>query len=267
LSNYCKEFVAQRKHAIMKTIQNHKLNPSLCIIQVGDNFASNKYVAGKIKDCEEVGIKPTLFKVEEDIEEDTLIKIIENANKKCDGVIVQLPLPKHISVEKVQAAIDDDKDVDGFKVTSKFTPCTPLGVYNLLSEVTYWTGKNVVVLGRSKIVGQPMVNLIIEKTNATVTCCNSYTQNLENILRKADIIISAVGKPKFITKDMIKEGAIIVDVGINQDEDGKMCGDVDYDNVKDLCSFITPVPGGVGLITRVTLLENVILSHKLTQKL
>lgn len=257
-SNYCKEYVQQRKKQIIKTIQKHRLKPSLCIVQVGNNFASNKYIAGKIKDCEEVGITPVLFKLEEDATEDMVLKVIENANKKCDGVIVQLPLPKHISIEKVQNAIDDDKDVDGFKVTSKFVPCTPLGVYNLLNDITYWTGKHVVVLGRSKIVGQPMVNLLLEKTNATVTCCNSHTKNLKDYLGTADIIISAVGKPKFITKEMIKEGAVIVDVGINQDENGKMCGDVDYENVKDLCSFITPVPGGVGLITRVTLLENVL---------
>ena len=258
--NYCKEYVKRRKQEVIKTINKNKLSPTLCIVQVGDNFASNKYIAGKMKDCEEVGIKPILFKVEEDISENTLIQIIKNANKKCDGIIVQLPLPKHISVKKVQDAIDDDKDVDGFKVTSKFVPCTPLGVYNFLNDITSWTSKHVVVLGRSKIVGQPMVNLIIEKTNATVTCCNSYTENLESILRKADIIISAIGKPKFITKDMIKEGTIIVDVGINRDENDKICGDVDYENVKDLCSFITPVPNGVGLITRVTLLENVILA-------
>lgn len=260
MNTYCKEYVQNRKQQIIKTIQERKLSPTLCIIQVGDNFASNKYIAGKMKDCEEVGIMPVLFKVKEQTTEEEVIKIIKNANKKCDGIIVQLPLPEHISIDKVQNAIDDNKDVDGFKVTSKFVPCTPLGVYNLLNEITCLTGKNIVVLGRSKIVGQPMVNLLIEKTNATVTCCNSHTKNLREHLGEADIIISAVGKANLITKDMVKEGAIIIDVGINRDENGKMCGDVNYNDVKDLCSFITPVPGGVGLITRVTLLENVILA-------
>jgi methylenetetrahydrofolate dehydrogenase (NADP+)/methenyltetrahydrofolate cyclohydrolase len=260
--NYCKEYVKRKKQEIIKTIQEQNLSPTLCIIQVGDNFASNKYIAGKIKDCEEVGIKPILFKLKENTSEEALIKVIKNANKKCDGIIVQLPLPKHISIDKIQNAIDDDKDVDGFKTTSKFVPCTPLGVYRLLNEITPWTGKHVVVIGRSKIVGNPMINLLLEKTNATITCCNSHTKNLKDHVGRADIIISAAGKQKLITKDMVKEGAIIVDVGINMNENGKMCGDVDYDNVKDLCSFVTPVPGGIGLITRVTLLENVILATR-----
>lgn len=259
MNNYCKEYVKQRKEQITETIKKHEIKPSLCIIQVGDNFASNKYIAGKIKDCEEVGITPVLFKLDENTTEDMVVKVVENANKKCDGVIVQLPLPKHVSIDRVQDAIDDSKDVDGFKITSKFIPCTPLGVYNLLDTIVdTWDGKHVVVLGRSKIVGHPMVNLIIERTNATVTCCNSHTKNLKQITQAADIIISAVGSPKFVVKNMVKKDAIIADVGINQDENGKMCGDVDYENVKDMCKFVTPVPGGIGLITRVTLLENVL---------
>lgn len=174
-----------------------------------------------------------------------------------------MPLPKHIDVKKVQNAISDKVDVDGFKASSIFVPCTPLGVFNLLNEITNLDGKNVVILGRSEIVGKPMAELLISKSNATVTICNSHTKNISNITKNADIIISAIGKAKFIKKDMVKENVIIVDVGINQDENGKMCGDVDYENVKSLCEFITPVPGGVGLLTRLTLLENTFLSFKM----
>lgn len=174
-----------------------------------------------------------------------------------------MPLPKHIDVKKVQNTIDDKVDVDGFKTSSIFIPCTPLGVFNLLNKITNLDGKNIVILGRSEIVGKPMANLLISESNATVTICNSHTKNISNITKNADIIISAIGKAKFIKKDMVKENVIIIDVGINQDENGKMCGDVDYENVKSLCKFITPVPGGVGLLTRLTLLENTFLSFKM----
>lgn len=261
--NYVKEYVKERKNKLKEELILLEDKPSLCIIQVGDNFASNKYVNGKLKDCEEVGIESTLKKFDENISEEKLLLEIENANSSYDGIIVQLPLPKHIDVKKVQNTIDDKVDVDGFKTSSIFIPCTPLGVFNLLNKITNLDGKNIVILGRSEIVGKPMANLLISESNATVTICNSHTKNISNITKNADIIISAIGKAKFIKKDMVKENVIIVDVGINQDENGKMCGDVDYENVKSLCKFITPVPGGVGLLTRLTLLENTFLSFKM----
>ena len=259
--NFCKEYVQKRKDILKDKIAKLENKPTLCIIQIGDSFASNKYVSGKIKDSEEVGIVTTLLKFNEDIKEEELLQEIYSANEMYNGLIVQLPLPKHISVKKIQKAIKYDVDVDGFNSGSPFYPCTPLGILNLLNEVCDLNGKNVVILGRSDIVGRPMANLLIKKSNATVTICNSYTKNIENYTKKADVLISAIGKPKFITADMIKKDVIIIDVGINQDKNGKMCGDVDYVTVEPLSEFITPVPGGIGLITRLTLLENTYNSY------
>lgn len=260
--SYCKEYVSYKKELLKSKIKELRVKPFLCIIQVGDLFASNKYVQGKIKDCEEVGICVELKKYEDTVTEEALIKEIEISNELYDGIIVQLPLPKHINVNNIQKAIDDKVDVDGFKSSSIFYPCTPLGIFNLLNEVTDLNGKHVVILGRSEIVGKPMANLLIEKSNATVSICNSHTPDISYYTKQADIIISAVGKAKLITKDMVKENCIVIDVGINRDEDGKMCGDVDYDAIQELCEFITPVPGGIGLITRLTLLENTFLANQ-----
>lgn len=258
---FCKEYVAKRKESLKNEIAELEKKPTLCIIQVGDNFASTKYVNGKIKDCNEVGIESNLVKLEENISEKKLLELIEVYNNCYNGIIVQLPLPKHIDVKKVQKAIDDKVDVDGFKSSSIFRPCTPLGIKNLLDEVTNLDGKHVVILGRSEIVGKPMAEILISESNATVTICNSHTKNISTITKQADVIICAIGKAKFVTKDMVKEGVIIIDVGINQDENGKMCGDVDYEMIEPLSEFITPVPGGVGLLTRLTLLENTLLAY------
>lgn len=259
--DYIKQYVAARKEVIVGQLKNMDLHPRLLIIQVGDNFASNKYVAGKLKDCDEVGIECKLTKLDENIIEDNLLDYIKAFEDRYDGIIVQLPLPKHINVKHVVDALPAKADVDGFKVESKFIPCTPLGVYNLLmdlfAEDKRLDGKNVVVLGRSEIVGKPMAKLLIEKTDATVTVCNSHTRNLPEITKNADILISAIGKAKFVKDDMVKAGATVIDVGINMDENGKMCGDVDWESLSDDVAFLTPVPGGVGLLTRLSLLENV----------
>lgn len=259
--DYIKQYVAARKEVIVGQLKNMELHPRLLIIQVGDNFASNKYVAGKLKDCDEVGIECKLTKLDENITEDNLLDYIKAFEDRYDGIIVQLPLPKHIDVKHVVDALPAKADVDGFKAESKFIPCTPLGVYNLLmdlfAEDKRLDGKNVVILGRSEIVGKPMAKLLIEKTDVTVTVCNSHTRNLPEITKNADILISAIGKAKLVKGDMVKPGATVIDVGINMDENGKMCGDVDWESLSDDVTFLTPVPGGVGLLTRLSLLENV----------
>ena len=262
---FIKEYVTTRKtnlkNQIESLIQTTKRTPSLLIIQVGNNFASNKYIAGKIKDCNEVGIQAHLEKFEETVSETTVLDYIATSENNYNGLIVQLPLPKHISVAKIIKQIPTEIDVDGFKPESKFTPCTPLGIYNLLMEIfkndPKLDGQNIIILGRSDIVGKPMAKLLIEKTDATVTVCNSHTRNLRNYTRNADILISAIGKANFVTGDIVKPESTIIDVGINQSNDGKLCGDIDYASLPENIRFITPVPGGVGLLTRLTLLENV----------
>ena len=263
--SFIKEYVTKRKtdlkNQINNLIQTRNITPSLLIIQIGDNFASNKYITGKIKDCHEVGIQAHLEKFEETVSEATVLDYINKSENNYNGLIVQLPLPKHISVDKIIKQIPAEIDVDGFKPESEFTPCTPLGIYNLLMEIAKddpkLSGQNIVILGRSDIVGKPMAKLLIEKTNATVTICNSYTKNLHNYTQNANILISAIGKAKYIKENMIKPDSIVIDVGINQSEDGKICGDIDYASIPENIRFITPVPGGVGLLTRLTLLENV----------
>lgn len=266
---YIKSYVAYRKNDIkervdaMKSVANKigKNLLSLLIIQIGDNFASNKYVGGKVKDCEEVGIGCVHAKLSEATTTEELVDYITRRKDNYSGIIVQLPLPKHIDVEAVTKAIPAEADVDGFKAESEFVPCTPLGVYNLLMDLfeddKRLDGKNVVILGRSEIVGKPMANLLITKTDATVTVCNSHTRDLSEITKNADILISAIGRAKYVTGDMVKAGATVIDVGINMDENGKMCGDVDWKSLSDDVDFVSPVPGGVGLLTRLSLLENV----------
>ena len=257
---YIKNYVDTRKAEIKSKVDNMSTKPKLLIIQVGDNFASNKYVAGKEKDCQEVGIECKVAKLEETIEEESLLDYIRAFENRYDGIIVQLPLPKHINVNNVVKTLPISVDVDGFKAESDFIPCTPLGVYNILMDVCkedkMLDGKNVVILGRSDIVGKPMTNLLIEKTNATVTVCNSHTKNMDELTFNADIIISAIGKAKLVSH--AKPNSIVIDVGINMDENGKMCGDINWESMPEDLRFITPVPGGVGLLTRLSLLENVI---------
>lgn len=243
--------------------------PHLAVIIVGNNPASQSYVKGKSKACEEVGIRNTTIALPEDVTEQELLRTIDelNANPDVHGILVQLPLPSHINGHNVMNHITPEKDVDGFHpvnvdalYTSKVTgivPCTPKGIMHLLKDTNIdIAGKNAVVIGRSNIVGLPIAKLLLDN-NATVTICHSKTQNLKDITSKADILIVAIGKAKFVTEDMVKPGAVVIDVGINR-VDGKIVGDVDFDNVKEKASFITPVPGGVGPMTIACLLENTI---------
>lgn len=259
--------------------------PHLAAILVGNNGASSTYVAAKVKACEEVGFKSTLIHYEETISETKLLDKIRdlNTDPDIDGILVQLPLPKHISDEEVINSIDPDKDVDGFHPINvgymvqglpTFVPATPHGIMLLLEHFKVETkGKHAVVVGRSNIVGRPMSILLSGNTNpgnCTVTICHSQTKNIKEFCLQADIIVAALGKPDFITADMVKEGAIVIDVGITRVEDAtkksgfKLKGDVDYENVAPKCSWITPVPGGVGPMTIAALMKNTY--HSCSQK-
>jgi methylenetetrahydrofolate dehydrogenase (NADP+)/methenyltetrahydrofolate cyclohydrolase len=272
-----KEVAEHIKQKVKNEIENLGLDISLAVIVVGNDPASKIYVNNKKKACEYVGIKSLEYNLPEDVSEVELLNLIDYLNlADCvHGILVQLPLPKHINKDKVLERIDSRKDVDGFTAinTGKlwqgkydFAPCTAIGVIELLD---YYgidiTGKNCVIVGRSNIVGKPLAALLLER-NATVTVCHSKTKDLFKYTCWADIVISAVGKPKFIDYSMVKNGAIVIDVGINRDENGKICGDVDFDNVKDKVSAITPVPGGVGPMTIAMLMKNTLEAAKQMKK-
>lgn len=248
--------------------------PHLAVILVGEDPGSVSYVKGKEKACNEIGIKNTTIKRTSDITEEELLNIVEELNNddNVDGILVQLPLPKHINTDKVIESVRFDKDVDGFhpmNVASLYlkqpsvVPCTPKGVIKLLKSINCQIeGKKAVVIGRSNIVGMPVSKLLLDN-NATVTTTHSRTVDLPSITREADILIAALGKPKFVTADMVKEGAVVIDVGVNRNpETNKLCGDVDFDNVVDKVSYITKVPGGVGPMTICCLMENTIECYK-----
>lgn len=241
--------------------------PCLAVIIVGEDPASKVYVANKKKACEYIGYKSLEYALPESTTQAELLELIEKLNndEEVDGILCQLPVPEHIDEEAVINAIAPQKDVDAFHpmnvgkiMIGNYTtlPCTPAGVMELIKRTGEdITGKNCVVIGRSNIVGKPMSMLLLH-ANATVTVCHSKTEGLKEICRRADVIVAAVGKAKFVTADMVKSGAIVIDVGINRDEKGKLCGDVDFDNVCDKCSFITPVPGGCGPMTIAMLMKN-----------
>lgn len=247
--------------------------PGLAVIIVGDNPASRIYVNNKKKGCAACGINSFEYALPENAEEKELLALIDELNKndEIDGILCQLPLPSHIDENKVIDAISPEKDVDGFSpvntgnlLTGKpcFAPCTPYGVVEMLKhEGIEISGKHCVIVGRSNIVGKPAALLMLRE-NATVTICHSRTKNLPEEVKRADIVIAAIGKPGFITADMIKDGAVVIDVGINRLESGKVTGDVDFDEVKEKASFITPVPGGVGPMTITMLLKNTLISRK-----
>lgn len=257
--------------------------PHLAAILVGDDPASETYVNSKVKNCNEIGIKSSLFKYDASITEEELLLKIEQLNQQedIDGILVQVPLPKHISEKKVILTISPSKDVDGFHPLNMgnmvlglpaFISATPLGILLLLKHYNIATaGKNIVVIGRSNNVGTPISILLSrnnDEGNATVTLCHSRTKDLARITQEADIIIAAIGKPKFVTADMVKENAVVIDVGINRVKDDTkksgfaLKGDVDFENVAPKCSFITPVPGGVGLMTIAALLENTFKANR-----
>ena len=244
----------------------------LAVVLVGDDPASAIYVRNKIKACEEVGIKSFAYKYDADMQEEELVNLVEKLNNDDDihGILVQLPLPKHINEERIVALVSEDKDVDGFSEKSIgrlvqgkpcFRSCTPYGVMKLLEYYDIdVSGKNAVVIGRSNNVGKPMAMMLLEK-NATVTICHSRTKNIAEITKQADILVSAVGRAHFVTADMVKEGAVVVDIGMNK-LDGKTVGDVDFDNVSKKTSYITPVPGGVGPMTITMLMANTLQAVK-----
>ena len=246
----------------------------LAVIQVGNDPASSVYVGNKKKACEYIGIESLSYELPENVTQKELISLIESLNERKDvnGILVQLPLPEHIDEDAVIRAIAPEKDVDGFHPQSVgalcigqkgFVSCTPAGIIQLLKRSGIEiTGKECVVIGRSNIVGKPMALLLLRE-NGTVTVAHSRTKNLKEVTKKADILVVAVGKPKMITKEYVKEGAVVIDVGIHRNENNKLCGDVDYDDVAPVCSAITPVPGGVGPMTIAMLMQNVVESAAL----
>lgn len=247
---------------------------TLAVIQVGNDPASSVYVGNKKKACEYVGFESLSYELPEDITEEKLLELIEelNTRKDVNGILVQLPLPKHISEDKVIQTISPDKDVDGFHVQSVgrlsvgqkgFVSCTPAGIIELLKRSgVEIEGKECVVIGRSNIVGKPMSMLLLRE-NGTVTVCHSRTKNLKEITKRADILVAAIGKPKFVTAEYVKEGAVVIDVGIHRMENGKLCGDVAFDEVEPIASAITPVPGGVGPMTIAMLMVNCLQSAQM----
>lgn len=252
--------------------------PGLAVVLVGNDPASRVYVTSKRRDCEECGFYSEEYALLEETTQEELLELVETLNSRedIDGILVQLPLPGHLNEEAVIEAIDPRKDVDGFHPMNAgnlligrpgFLSCTPAGVMDLLEEYGIDpAGKRAVVVGRSNIVGKPMALLLLRK-NATVTLCHSKTPDLGEICRQADILVAAVGRRGLITADMVKEGAVVVDVAMNRDENGKLCGDVDFQAVAEKASYLTPVPGGVGPMTRAALMENTLLAAKRRQNL
>lgn len=248
--------------------------PGLAVVIVGDDPASRVYVNNKKKACELVGFKSEEYALPAQTTQQELLDLVETLNDKKDinGILVQLPLPEHLDEKQIIEAINPIKDVDAFNAVNvgkimigdyDFLPCTPAGVMEMLSYYNIpVSGKNCVVIGRSNIVGKPMAMLLLHQ-NGTVTICHSKTRNLNEICAGADILVAAVGIPKFVKADMVKEGAVVIDVGMDRDENGKLCGDVDFDDVKEKTSYITPVPGGVGPMTIATLMKNTLKSCKL----
>lgn len=257
-----------------KQLQQKGISVGLAVVIVGDDPASRIYINNKKKACAETGIASYEFALPESTSTDELVQLIRALNERSDvsGILVQQPLPAQISVETVNAAVDPQKDVDAFHPSNIgrvmqgnciFSPCTPAGIMKMLDSIQYdLTGKECVVLGRSDIVGKPLSMLLL-RANATVTICHSKTQNLAEICRRADVLVSAVGKCALVTADMVKPGAVVIDVGMNRNADGKLCGDVDYSAVEPIASAITPVPGGVGPMTIAMLMQNTLNAAKI----
>lgn len=263
----------QLKVEVEKIKSAGKRIPQLVVILVGDDQASQTYVRNKERGCQYIGIKSQVIRKDSSLKEEELIELIQQLNQddSVDGILVQLPLPSHIDENKILDVIDPSKDVDGFHPDNvarlflgqdSLVPCTPKGMMALLDEINYdLTGKEVVVVGRSNIVGKP-VSLLCLQRNATVTIAHSRTKNLKEVCQRADVLIAAIGKAKFFNKEYIKDGAVVLDVGINRDENNKLCGDVDLQDVKDKVSYITPVPGGVGPMTITMLLSNTLDAYR-----
>lgn len=255
------------KDECRERVKKEGLDVTLAVIQVGNDPASTVYVGNKKKACEYIGIHSLSYELPEETTEKELLELVErlNQDETVNGILVQLPLPSHIDEDKVIQTISPKKDVDGFHPQSVgalsigqpgFVSCTPAGIIQLLKRSgVEIDGKECVIVGRSNIVGKPMALLMLRE-NATVTVCHSHTANLKEVTKRADILIVAIGKPKFITREYVKEGAVVIDVGIHRNEQNKLCGDVDFEDVEPVCSAITPVPGGVGPMTIAMLMNN-----------
>lgn len=273
-----KTMAAKVKERVRQEAKKLPRKPGLAVILVGNDPASRVYVNGKRKDCEECGFYSEEYTLQENVSQQELLELVGtlNGREDIDGILVQLPLPKHIHERTIIEAISPAKDVDCFHPINvgnlmigekSFLPCTPTGIMELLEEYGIDpAGKRAVVVGRSNIVGKPMALLLLAR-NATVTICHSKTPDLAEHCRQADILVAAVGRRGLITADMVKEGAVVIDVAMNRDENGKLCGDVDYEAVAEKASYITPVPGGVGPMTRAVLMENTLLAAKRHQNL
>lgn len=265
------------KEEVRAEIEREGLKVGLAVVIVGNNQASRVYVNNKKKACEVCGIQSFEYALPEETPESELLDLVDtlNADPNVNGILVQLPLPKQINEEKIIARISPEKDVDAFHAVNvgkimignySFLPCTPAGVMELIhSTGTDVSGKECVVIGRSNIVGKPMAMLLLHE-NATVTICHSRTKDLAGVCRRADILVSAVGKPDFVTADMVKDGAIVIDVGMNRNAGNKLCGDVKYDEVEPKASYITPVPGGVGPMTIAMLMKNTLMAKRIQSR-
>lgn len=254
------------------------ISPSLAVISVGNDQASKTYIKNKKNACCKVGINSKEYALAEDVSQEEIINLILklNEDENTSGILVQLPLPSNLEKEKICNSINPTKDVDAFTQINagklmqgigELIPCTPAGIIEILKhEKINLQGKHCTIIGRSGIVGKPLAILLLQN-DATVTICHSKTKNLKDLCKISDIIICAVGKPKFLSKDMLKEGVVVIDVGINRDENGNLCGDVDFENVNSICSYITPVPGGVGPLTVAMLMKNTVKAAKIQEKL
>lgn len=267
-----KKIREELKEEVIK-LKERNISPKLAVIMVGNDKASEVYVRNKSKACQEIGIEYEEFFMKETITQKELMDLINNLNERKDvhGILLQSPIPAHLDIREAFNAIDYRKDVDGFNPINVgklsigedcFISCTPYGVVKMLEEYNISVeGKRAVIIGRSNIVGKPLIQCLLNK-NATVTVCHSKTKNIEEITREADILIAALGRPKFVKENMVKDRAVVIDVGINRNEEGKLVGDVDFENVSKKASYITPVPGGVGPITIAMLMSNVVKAAK-----
>lgn len=256
------------------TLKRAGVNPGLAVVLVGDDQASATYVRSKLRDCEECGIASFDYKLPADASQDEILQLVRNLNddSKITGILVQMPLPSHLDAEEIIEAISPLKDVDGFHPTSLgrlvrglsgLRPCTPAGIMAMLDEYNIeLAGKNAVIVGRSSIVGKPMAHMLLER-DATISVAHSRTRNLDEICRSADILVVACGIAKLVKGDWVRPGATVIDVGMDRDEDGRLCGDVDYDEVFNVAGAITPVPGGVGPMTRAMLMSNVVTAARM----
>ena len=272
--------LAKKIRANLKTevdkLKQQGIIPKLAVIMVGDDKASSVYVRNKSRACNEIGIEFEEFLKGQDTTQEELLSLIQKLNKREDvhGILLQSPIPQHLDIREAFNLIDYKKDVDGFNPVNvgrlsigedAFISCTPHGVIRMLEEYNIpIEGKRAVIIGRSNIVGKPLIQCLLSK-NATVTVCHSKTQNIGEITKEADILIAALGRPKFVKEDMVKTGAVVIDVGINRNDEGKLVGDVDFENVSKKASYITPVPGGVGPMTIAMLMENVVKAAKMTE--